>query len=366
MSTQTFILNKYRLENLESIDLYKKSLKEVGCESAYYSYELMLNGENENQELHFFLFKAEDETLIAVMPFLLRKIILNDQLSKYKDVSSPWGYNGPFFLDGTSEELIQQFWSNVDSWYENNNVVTEFLRFNFFGNHKKYSGTAKHTLLNVKGKITDWDVFWSNLKSNTRNQFRKAEKLGLDFKMYFGDFSENRINDFYKVYINTMNRREAVDSFYHSLNYFIEYWKNNSENCAFGLVYQNNIPISAELFLISENTIYSFLGGTDSDFFKLRPNEYLKINAIKWGNQKGIDYYMIGGGLSNGVDDKLYQYKKKYFPLDDDIDFYTGRKVVLPEVYLELLRKAGYKNANNTSLENIENEYFPKYRDIKP
>ncbi|UWX56093.1 hypothetical protein NYZ99_07250 [Maribacter litopenaei] len=77
--------------------------------------------------------------------------------------------------------------------------------------------------------------------------------------------------------------------------------------------------------------MYSFSGGTDSEYFKLRPNEYLKINAVKWAHGEEMDFYMIGGGLSNGSEDKLYQYKKKYFPLDDDIDFYTGRKIILPK-----------------------------------
>lgn len=364
-STQTFTFKCYSLTDSESIENYKKALIDVGCDSAYYCYELLINKANNLEQLHFFDYRDEDGSVMAIMPFLLRDVIINDLDTGFKDVSSPWGYNGPFFLSGLSEDVVSDFWISVDSWYTENNVVSEFLRFNFFGNHTNYSGTALHTLLNVKGNITDWDIFWSNLKSNTRNQFRKAEKLGLDFQMSYGDFSEIKIKDFYKVYINTMNRRDAIDSFYHPLDYFINFWQENIKKCAIGLVYYNGIPISAELFLISDNTIFSFLGGTDSEYFKLRPNEFLKINAIQWGNKKGMDYYMIGGGLSNGLDDKLYQYKKKYFPLDDDIDFYTGRKIILPKVYLELLSKAGYKDVNNNALVDIETGYFPKYRDVK-
>ena len=363
-SVQTYILNNHSFKNQESVATYKNALNKISCESAYYCYELLNSGQNEYQELQFFLFESSETGLLAVMPFLMRKINIKGKETGYFDVSSPWGYNGPFFRNDISKEDRIGFWNTLDSWYRDHNVVSEFLRFNFFKNYEDYSGTAVHTLLNVKGNITNWEAFWSNLKSNTRNQFRKAEKTGLEFGQYYGDIDEQKIKDFYKVYIGTMDRRDAIDSFYHPVSYFIEFWRANPGKCAIGLVYFEGKPISGELFLISENTMYSFLGGTDSDYFKLRPNEYLKINAVKWAHGEGMEFYMIGGGLSNGPEDKLYQYKKKYFPLDDDIDFYTGRKIVLPQVYLELLRLNGQEEVREEALVNISSGYFPKYRAV--
>ncbi|WP_116772103.1 GNAT family N-acetyltransferase [Maribacter litoralis] len=362
-SIETFTLNNYSFENGQSIDLYNKALKEIGCESAYYSYELLNSGHDNDQLLQFFIIKSADNQVKAVMPFFLRKIIIGENKTGFYDVSSPWGYNGPFFLKGISEDDIEKIWALIDSWYKENKVVSEFLRFNFFENYKNYSGKALHTLYNVKGNITDWDLFWSNLKSNTRNQFRKAEKIGLEFQFFYKDITEKQVRDFYKVYIGTMDRRDAVDSFYHPLSYFLDFWKNNEEKCAIGLVYKDGLPISTELFLISESTMYSFLGGTDADHFKLRPNEYLKISAIKWANEEGLKYYMIGGGLSNGKEDNLYLYKKKYFPFDNDIDFYTGRKIIMPSKYLEFLEISNIDKEN--ALENLKEGFFPRYRTPK-
>lgn len=360
-STETFTLQSYLFDEKEAINLYKNALQEVGCESAYYCYELLSSGQTEQQQLHFFVFTSSDNNVIAVMPYVLRAIVLDSTNTGFYDVSSPWGYNGPFFKEGSSVDLVQEFWETVDHWYLENKVVSEFLRFNFFENHKGYSGDVVHTLFNVKGDITDWDGFWSNLKSNTRNQFRKAEKTGLVFKLRYKDITQKEVADFYKVYIGTMDRRDAIDSFYHPLEYFLNFWRNNQNKCAIGLVYKDGIPISSELFLISEATMYSFLGGTDADYFKLRPNEFLKISAVKWANEEGLRYYMIGGGLSNGKEDKLYLYKKKYFPFDDDIDFYTGRKIVMPKKYLELLEISG-QESNDEALGAIKEGFFPKYR----
>lgn len=361
-STKAYTLTNYAFESNVQIELYKKSLEEVGCESAYYSYELLTCGKSEHQNLHFFVFKSSEEQLVAVMPFILRNIVIANTDTGFYDVSSPWGYNGPFFKEGLLTDVISEFWKDVDHWYSENKVVSEFLRFNFFDNHKQYTGKALHTLYNVKGDITDWEDFWSKLKSNTRNQFRKAEKTGLEFQLFYKNITEKQITDFYQVYIGTMDRRDAIDSFYHPLEYFLNFWKNNQEKCAIGLVYKDGIPISTELFLISESTMYSFLGGTESNHFKLRPNEYLKISAVKWANEERLNYYMIGGGLSFGKEDNLYLYKKKYFPFDDDIDFYTGRKIIMPNKYLEFVQASGQKESGNDALENIQEGFFPKYR----
>ncbi|SIQ78069.1 GNAT family N-acetyltransferase [Maribacter ulvicola] len=359
-SIETFTLQNYSFEQDQHIDLYKEALQKIGCESGYYAYELLNSTQDDNEQLQFFILNSVDGQVMAVMPFVLRKIVIGDEQTGFYDVSSPWGYNGPFFVKGISEEDIEKIWELIDTWYKNNKVVSEFLRFNFFENYRHYSGEALHTLYNVKGDITNWELFWSNLKSNTRNQFRKAEKIGLEFQLFYKDITEKQVQEFYDVYIGTMDRRDAVDSFYHPLSYFLDFWKNNEDKCAIGLVYKDGLPISTELFLISEATMYSFLGGTDADHFKLRPNEYLKISAIKWANEAGLQYYMIGGGLANGKEDNLYLYKKKYFPFDDDIDFYTGRKIVMPSKYLEFLELLNMDKEH--ALENIKEGFFPSYR----
>jgi len=354
------ILESIALNSSESISLYKKSISSINDNNPYYCYEL-LNNHLDNQELFFFIYTAENEVTI-VMPYILRKVILNDVDTGYYDVTSPWGYNGPLFDKNISKEVLEDFWYLVDTWYKENKVVSEFVRFNFSQNYAHYTGMPVHTLRNVKGKISDWDYFWSNLKSNTRNQFRKAKKEGLIFELHYGQIDKEKVKAFYDVYIGTMNRRDAIDSFYHPLEYFTEFCKNNQKKCAIGLVFEGELPISCELFLLSDDTMYSFLGGTSSDHFKLRPNEYLKINAIDWAKTIGLEYYMIGGGLSNSETDNLYLYKKKYFPFDDDIHFYTGRKIIDRDLY-ENLVKENCKN-NNRLMDpiNIEEGFFPGYR----
>jgi hypothetical protein len=357
-SKNSFNIEVEALSSAESYTKYNDAFLDLGSDNPYYSLEL-LQSNQEHQELFCFYF-YKDGTICALMPFNLRKIIINDADTGYFDVSSPWGYNGPLFSKQTVKEEEMAFWDAIDTWYGKNKVVSEFLRFNFEKNYLEYSGTATHTLKNVKGNVTDFEKVWANLKSNTRNQYRKAEKEGLTFEMHYKSISEEKIAHFYQLYIGTMDRREAIDSFYHSMDYFMDFCANNPNRVAIGLVYQNNIPISCELFLLSEDTMFSFLGGTNAQFFKLRPNEYLKITAMKWAKEFGLHFYMIGGGQSDG--DNLYVYKKKYFPYDEDINFFTGRKIVDQDMYKKLV------SVNHPNIEalpsNIAEGYFPKYRDI--
>lgn len=351
-----FTLEAFPLTSPKSHTAYNDACEALGSDNPYYSLEL-LQSNQPYQELYCFYFYNKGD-ICALMPFNLKKIVLNGKDTGYFDVSSPWGYNGPLFSRKTVKEEELAFWDGIDAWYKNNRVVSEFLRFNFENNYLEYTGTATHTLKNVKGNITDFDKVWSNLKSNTRNQYRKAEKEGLTFKMHFKTIATEKIEHFYQLYIGTMDRREAIDSFYHSLTYFTDFCANNQGRVAIGLVYQNNIPISCELFLLSKDTMFSFLGGTNSDYFKLRPNEYLKITAMKWAKELGLYYYMIGGGQSDG--DNLYVYKKKYFPYDEDINFYTGRKIVDAEAYTKLMQTQ--QPDSDGSVAGITKGYFPKYR----
>ncbi len=354
VETQNLIIES--LETEKGQRQYREFFKDLGSENPYYFLELLISKED-NQELCCFYYRNEERQL-ALMPMLLRKIILNDSDTGYFDVSSPYGCNGPLFSADCDKQDMVEFWESVDNWYKDNNVITEFIRFNFDNNHIYYSGTVLHSLNCVQGDVTNWENFWNNLKSNTRNQFRKAIKQGLDFKHYSNDIPEEVIEVFYQLYIGTMDRRKADDSFYLDLSYFMNFCSNHPGKVAIGLVYKDDVPISGEFFLLSKDTMISYLAGTDATYFKFRPTEFLKISAVEWANKSGLRYYMIGGGRSDS--DDLYLYKKKYFPKDEDVEFFTGRKVISHDMYLDLVTKTN----TEAKIRSLKDGFFPQYREM--
>jgi hypothetical protein len=266
------------LETEVGIRRYKQYVKELGSDNPYYSLELLKSNEV-NQKLLCFYYSSFNG-LEALMPIQLRKILIHGIDTGYYDMSSPYGYNGPLFCKDADESTILEFWKALDVWYRKNKVVSEFVRFNLDGNYAHYNGTAFHTLSNVRGNISDLDVFWRHLRPKIRNHFRTAEKEGLVFEQHHQNIPIIKIEHFYQLYIGTMDRRLADKSFYHKLSYFVDFYKNNPDKVAIGLVYLHGVPISSELFLLSSNTMFSYLGGTNSDFFHLKSNEFLKIKAI--------------------------------------------------------------------------------------
>ena len=357
METIITDLEVYQISTKNEITKYKTYLSQIDENNPYYKFELLNVGLKDNTRIMYFVYK-KDGLPAVLMPFYLKQIIIDTKKTPYFDVSSPWGYVGPLFNKNINVN-VKHFWEKVDAWYINNKVITEFVRFNFTGNHIFYSGTLIHTLKNVRGKINQEEVLWTNFNRSVRKNHRTALKSDLKYKIYYKSIEPCHIEEFYTVYMGTMDRHEANKSFYHKLEYFVDFILKNKEHCALATVYKNDIAISTELLLLSTDTVFSFLGGTNAAYFNFRPNELLKIAVLNWARENGFEYYIIGGGLADG--DGLYQYKKKFFPKDDDLNFYTGRKILNLEVYQDLNKMFG-STENDYQEADITKGFFPQYR----
>ena len=357
------IENKLDILNLETEDdlqVYREYLSSIDSTNPFYKIELVLNNNFEDNHLKYFLFTTHGIPKV-VMIFIIRNIDFGPEPSKYKDVVSPYGYSGPLISPTAAQDDLISFWDHVDSWYRNNNVITEFIRFSLNDNKTSYSGLTVPTLRNVKGVILEEKLQWEKFDKKVRNNFRKAVQNQLSFKLFFQNITNTQVENFYNIYTSTMTRRKADTELFYSLAYFKEYIHNNPNNCAVALVYLEDKPISTELLLLSDDEVFSYLGGTLSDYFNTRPNDFLKVNVLNWARKTNFKYYILGGGRTDN--DQLYQYKKSFFPKDEDVIFYTGRKIVNHEVYNELLLRT--KNISGESLKNEINsstDFFPEYR----
>ncbi|MEN3324134.1 GNAT family N-acetyltransferase [Mariniflexile soesokkakense] len=320
-------------------------------------------GEIIDDQLYYFTFTNAEGKILILMPFFLRRIPYKHEEKIYYDVISPYGYSGPLFNEDLSRGYLIMFWQEVDTWYKNNNVVSEFIRFSLNHNHHFYSGILIPTLTNVNGEIVDEEKQWNAFKQKVRNNYRKSLNHLLDIKIKSKDITDSDIVTYYDVYINTMQRIGAEDEYLYSIEYFRNIIKLSKNNFALAFVYKDNVVISVELILIAGETLYSFLGGTLSEAFSLRPNDFLKIEVMKWARNNGYKYYLLGGGRKEN--DTLYQYKKSFFPNDMDIIYYTGRKILNKKVYNELdeiLNIDVVIEENNAAITLGKSNYFPAYR----
>ena len=125
------------------------------------------------------------------------------------------------------------------------------------------------------------------------------------------------------------------------------------------MTYLEDKPISTELIISNNDTIFAFLGGTNAAYFKYRPNDFLRVEVIKHAIEDQKKYYVLGGGRKDG--DGLYKYKKSLFPKDKDVIFYTGRKIINLKAYKEIIKQKKI-NEIDVIVEDITKNYFPLYR----
>lgn len=352
-------VNKVKTES--DIKAYHDFINKLQCDNPFYRVRVINSFlKHENDIFNYFVYTKNDIPII-IMPFYLRKIYINNELTSYFDVCSPYGYSGPFYNNTLQKECLSEFWSAVDEWYVNNNVVSEFIRFCLKENHHFYSGKLVPTLTNVKGCILEEKLQWEGFKQKVRNNYRKALKNNLKVTIANEEkINENIILTFFNIYTSTMKRKNAGKQYLYPLSYFKKFIKENSDKCVIVIIYKEDIAISTELILLSNDTMYSFLGGTLEDYFYVRPNDFLKIEVMKWARKHNIKYYVLGGGFNDN--DNLYKYKKSFFPYDKDVIFYTGKKIINKTVYAKLLNKK-LENITDVITENNYNNYFPEYRD---
>ncbi|WP_010179265.1 GNAT family N-acetyltransferase [Aquimarina agarilytica] len=358
--SKNYKLSIHEIEGKDNTDRYTKLLREKWGNNVYYSIAHLEYFLAESQKLMYFLYK-EDESVKVLMPFILRRIESNGVFTEYYDVISPYGYNGPLFCKSIEKEVVVSFWESIDKWYQKNNVVTEFIRFSLNNNHKYYSGTLIDSLINVKGDLLEnLDDQWTAFLPKVRNNYRKALKSDLKFKIFEKEnLTKDVIAIFYKIYTKTMSRNNAGSLYFFPKSYFEKLVLSNNNNFTIAVVYYKDIPISVELNIHHEQTVYAFLGGTDSEYFAYRPNDFLRVKIIEWAIDQGKKDYVLGGGIKNG--DGLYRSKRAFFPKNEEVVFYTGRKVLNAKIYEELnLRKdENYMEVKSIALTDY---FFPYYR----
>ena len=263
---------------------------------------------------------------------------------KYFDLSSPYGYGGFWGNISDYKALNQEY----HSYCVNNHYICEFVRFDLFGEfYKYYDGKVESRTHNVIRSLEmPIDEIWMDFKQKVRKNVKKANRNGLKVVL---DNTGKFLDDFLRIYYATMERSEAEAEYYFSRNFFEKLNEMKNNIMYFHVEYEDKI-ISTELVIYGAENAYSYLGGTDKDYFEVRPNDFLKYEIIKWAKEKGLKNFVLGGGY--GTDDGIFQYKASLAPHGIE-DFYIGKKIYNEELYKKLVGLCS----------EIKNkEYFPLYR----
>lgn len=265
---------------------------------------------------------------------------------KYFDLRTPYGYGG--WLFDNDNDVSDAYKLYID-WCKNNNIICEFVRFSLFDRREDYYGEITPRVHNIvrslQGNIED---IYQNIERRHRKDLKKTDGLQIIIEQ-----DGNHLDEFLDIYYSTMDRNNAEDEYYFKRDFY-EKLNTMKDNIVYFHVLLDGKVISTELVIMDNNNMYSYLGGTNSDYYSYHPNHFIKYEIIKWGNEHHYKNFVLGGGY--GVDDGIYLFKKGFAP-DGIYQFYTGKKVFNEEVYnrlVDIRKKEGLQTENNM--------FFPLYR----
>lgn len=300
------------------------------------------------------LFYYESNNTRAIYVFIKRDIS-NSIYFKGKipektffDIISPYGYGG-FLIEGSDPKSV---YDSFTEYCTKNDFVSEFVRFHLLSNSKDYfPGLLESNMHNIIRTLDlPLDEIVADFEYSVRKNINKAMRSGLIIEV---DTDGNRINDFLEIYYETMTRTGANASFFFPKKFFEDLNSMVGQFVYIHVLFEEKV-IASELVLYGAENCYSFLGGTNKDYFKYRPNDFLKFGIIKWAQSIGLKRFILGGGY--GREDGIYNYKKAFSP-NGEIDFFVGKRILDCEKYdqLVLLRE-------HIGQHKLDKEFFPEYR----
>lgn len=283
----------------------------------------------------------------------LNKCIENN---KYYDIITPYGYGGADVINKPSCELIEYFFEKQEKYFVENNVVSEFIRFNPLNNNNEHYKNTKYEIIKLSNTVymslNNDEQIWTQMESRCRNTIRKAQKM--DIKIKIG-FNKKMIDEFQNIYYETMKRDNAKQYYFFNENFFNNYYNTMKENSIIVTAYKEKIPISSSLFIYSDKNAHYHLSGTLTNYLKLGANSLILYEAAKKLRSIGCQRLHLGGGYG-GNDSPLLKFKKS-FSKNELLDYYVGKKIYNKAIYDKLVGIRGKEtNFDNTS------SFFPLYR----
>lgn len=310
--------------------------------------------ESEREKAACALLKSHNGTVIY--PFFLRNVDTYGATScmDVHDLISPYGYGGAVVVEDVNRAVLEkEFWSNFDSWCGQSNIVSEFVRFSLFSEQLlDFPGAVEQKQENVVRSLDmSADDLWRDFDHKVRKNVKKAQRSGVTVDI---DHDGSGFEDFYRIYFATMDRRTASPGYYFEKKFFQDIHQSLRGQFVYFHARHEGKVISTELVLVSEQSAYSFLGGTSEAAFDKRPNDLLKFEAIKWAAKQGKKNYVLGGGFTPG--DGIFKYKRAFAP-NGCLPFLVGRRIHNHAVYHALVRENASRNSRDFS-----EGYFPAYR----
>tara|TARA_R110000782_G_scaffold248417_2_gene335350 strand:- start:1006 stop:1953 length:948 start_codon:yes stop_codon:yes gene_type:complete len=250
---------------------------------------------------------------IASESYSLKKNLIEDSHAEIRLFSSekkPRHYStAPYFYDGgvsfKGNEIHEDTYKALRELLVNENLEFILLKTRraIHGNDHGFIKTDHSYFTFMLDLSIGEEKVWKNkLKSQTRNQVRKAEKQ--NFTIKFGN--KELLSDFYKV-ISEAWRDLGTPT--HSRKFYQLIIERMKEKAAIAVIYHEGKPVSCALLLMVDNVIYHPYSCSLNSYKSSCVNNLLYWEIIKYACENNFLSFDMGRSRK---DQGTYKYKKSW------------------------------------------------------
>ena len=153
------------------------------------------------------------------------------------------------------------------------------------------------------------EELWKNLKKDKKQAVRKAERQSLQI---IEATDRKEIPIFYSMvedrYAKRKNPLEDISNFNAVFDILVF---GNKAKFFFAKLDDNYI--ATRLVLLHAGTIYAWYSGSDSEYLRYHPNDFITWHILKWGSENGFHTFDFGGGGSpNEISAGWVEFKRRF------------------------------------------------------
>lgn len=274
----------------------------------------------------------------------------------YYDIVTPYGYGGPVITEyqtETRKELVREFHKAFARHCTHQRIVSEFIRFHpLLDNARdfKHMYDVQYMRPTVgTNLLAHEDPIAEELSKTPRKNIRRALREGVKYKVIE---NPDNLEAFKSIYYATMERKNADDYYFFGDDYFDELASTLGGHLLVTEAWYHGEIIGMTLTFKYNKILHTHLSGTYEESHHLYPVYIMQYATTLWGKENGYHLLHGGGGLTNSLDDSLYQFKKQ-FGKHHSFGFQAGKKIWNPEIYKKLCEAADVA---------MEEDFFPAYR----
>jgi serine/alanine adding enzyme len=305
------------------------------------------------------LFVVEDGGPVAAYPYLLRPArtlpFVSGLAAQWSDTCST-EYRGPLWLNGGPLQgaEVPTFSELFASHCRDQHIVAEFAHLSPWVSEDLLEldcAQPNREIVYVDLTQTADEIWTRSLSSDARRQTKQGQRAGVRVRRAV---STDDVREFYRLYTLTMERREALERYFFSLEYFLAFFETMSANAFFVLAEYEGRAVAGGLFFQDKTELHWHLSAADREYGPVRPVNVYLYETIRQALGQGRVRMIMGGSYGN--DDGVFRFKANFSPLR--AQFRTYRRVHDAAAYATLTEAWSAHHGGAQP----RDEFFPTYR----